>query len=160
MSALEVVVLVVSILVFIALLFAVIMVPVGIRARRLRAGLEQELGDAAGRVANARGLGLESRGPRQVRGNGWLVLTPDELRFRQWVPDRETRIQLASVTAVETVRVWLGKTVGSRLLCVRWRTRDGGEDAMAWEVRDLDGWLAALAARREGAGSYTRSSPT
>ena len=144
MSALEIVVLVLGILVFVALLFALIMIPVARRARRLRAEVEAEVGDSARRTANARGLGLESRGASQVRGNGWLVLTDDELRFRQWVPDRETRIPLTTVTEVETVRWWLGKTVGSRLLCVRWRTPDGAEDAMAWEVRDLDGWLADL----------------
>ena len=144
MSALEVIVLVASILAFVTLLLAVVLIPVGRRARRLRDGLEAELGPTAERTENVRGLGLESRGPRQVRGNGWLALTPDELRFRQWVPDRETRIPLAAVSTVETKRWWLGKSVGSRLLCVRWRTPDGAEDAMAWEVRDLDGWLADL----------------
>ena len=148
MSALEVVVLVVSILAFVALLFALVMFPVARRARRLKAGLEAELGDTAERSENVRGLGLESLGPRQVRGNGWLVLTPDELRFRMWVPDRETRIPRAAVTTVETKRSWLGKWVGATLLVVRWRTPEGGEDAMAWHVRDLDGWLAALGAAR------------
>jgi hypothetical protein len=79
-----------------------------------------------------------------VRGNGWLVLTHEELRFRQWVPQHDTTIPLTAVTAVGTERWWLGKTVGSKLLCVRWRTADGGEDAMAWQVRDLERWLAAL----------------
>jgi hypothetical protein len=135
MSAFEILVLVVSILAFVALLFALIMVPVARRARRLKAELPAD----AVRVENAQGLGLESRGKAQVRGNGWLVLTEDELRFRQWVPNRETRIPLASITAVETGRWWLGKSVGRKLLVVRW-----DEDAMAWNVRDLDGWLAAL----------------
>ena len=67
------------------------------------------------------------------------MLTPGELRFRQWLPDRETRIPRADMTAVETPKSWLGKSVGTTLLCVRWQ-----EDAMAWEVRDLDAWLAAL----------------
>ena len=149
MSALGVVALVLAIFVFIALVFAVILIPVARRAKRLRAGLEEELGDAVRRIANVRGVGLESRGPGQIRGNGWLVLTPDELRFRQWVPQRETRIPLATVTSVETKRSWLGKTVGSALLCVRWRTSDGTEDAMAWNVPDLEAWLAVLAAQRD-----------
>ena len=150
MSAVEVVVLVLVILgPFI--LIAAVLIPIVRRARRVRTELEEELGDSATRKANARGLGLESRGKGQVRGNGWLVLSPDELRFAQWVPQRETRIPLTAVTLVETRRVWLGKTVGSKLLCVRWRTPEGGEDAMAWQVRDLDGWLAALAAERDAA---------
>jgi len=143
-SAVGIVALVLAILVFVALVLAAVLVPVARRAKRQRAELEDELSDGLRRKANARGLGLESRGRGQVRGNGWLMLTDDELRFSQWVPSRETRIPLAAVTTVETKRWWLGKSVGSRLLCVRWRTPDGAEDAMAWEVRDLDGWLADL----------------
>jgi hypothetical protein len=138
-SGLGIVVLVAGILLFIALLFALILIPVSRRAKRLRAELEAELGSAIERIENVRGLGLESRGASQTRGNGWLVLTAGELRFRQWIPDRETRVARADVTAVETPKSWLGKSVGTRLLCVRW-----SGDAMAWEVRDLDAWLAAL----------------
>ena len=144
MSAVEVVVLVVSILAFVALLFVLIMIPVSFRARRLGAELDAELGGATLRKANVQGLGLESRGKGQVRGNGWLVLTEDELRFRQWVPNRETRIPRDAITEVDTPRSWLGKSVGRKLLVVRWRTPEGGEDAMAWNVRDLEAWLGAL----------------
>ena len=146
MSALGTTLLVLAIVGVVALVLAAALVPVRRRARRLRAAMEAEIGESGRRAANARGLGLESRGAGQVRGNGRLVLTDDELWFRQWVPDRETRIPLADVIAVGTERWWLGKSVGSRLLCVRWRTAEGGEDAMAWEVPDLDGWLAALPA--------------
>ena len=138
-----------GIVLLVALFVAVIVIPIRRRARQVEAGLEEDLGDTAERSATVLGLGLESRGPTQVRGNGRLALTADELHFRQWVPNRETRIPLAVVTAVETKRWWLGKSVGSRLLCVRWRTPEGGEDAMAWQVRDLDRWLADIAARRE-----------
>jgi hypothetical protein len=151
MTVVEGVVLVLAILGSIALIFAAVMIPISLRAKRIRSALETELGHDVRRIANARGLGLRSRGARQVRGNGWLVLTSGELRFRQWYPQRDTRIPLDAVTAVGTERWWLGKTVGSRLLCVRWRTADGGEDAMAWQVPDLDGWLAALGAQPEPA---------
>jgi len=137
-----------GVILLVVLFLAVIVIPIRRRARQVRAGVEEELGDTAERSGTVLGLGLESRGPTQVRGNGQLVLTTDELHFRQWVPNRETRIPLAAVTAVETKRWWLGKSVGSRLLCVRWRTPEGGEDAMAWQVRDLDRWLADIAARR------------
>ena len=82
------------------------------------------------------------------------MLTADELRFEQLVPRRESLIPLADVAAVETKRWWLGKSVGSKLLCVRWRSPDGSEDAMAWAVRDLDAWLAAIAAERDRAGVF------
>jgi len=145
---LDVVALVLATLVFVALAFAVVLIPFSRRAKRVQTGLEEELGGAIGRSANVNGLGLQSRGRGQVRGNGRLVLTTEELRFRQWIPQRETTIPLAAVTSVGTERSWLGKWVGSKLLCVRWRTPDGGEDAMAWQVRDLEGWLAALHAER------------
>jgi len=136
-----------AILGFIALVFAVVLIPVSRRAKRLRAGLEAELGDGVMRIENVRGLGLKSRGRGQVRGNGWLVLTAGELRFRQWLPRRDTSIPLAAVIHVGSERSWLGKWVGSSLLCVRWRTAEGGEDAMAWATPDLEEWLAALRAR-------------
>ncbi len=146
---LGVVALVLAILVFVALTSAVVLIPVSRRATRAATGLEEELGDSIMRSANVNSLGLQSRGRGQVRGNGRLVLTSEELRFRQWVPQRETTIPLAAIISVETQRTWLGKWVGSKLLCVRWRTSDGSEDAMAWQVRDLKGWLAALHAQRE-----------
>ena len=90
------------------------------------------------------GLGVESRGPAQMRGNGSLALLEDELLFVQWVPRRVIRIPRASITAVETPRTFLGKTLGSRLLAVSWRTPEGGQDRIAWKVGDLDAWLAAL----------------
>ena len=144
MGPVEVVALVAGILLFVALVLVLVMLPVRARAKRLEGELDEELGEGILRRANAQGLGLESRGRGQVRGNGWLVLTAGELRFRQWVPDRDTRIPLAAITDVGMEKSWLGKWVGARLLRVRWRTPEGGEDAMAWNVRDLDGWLAAL----------------
>lgn len=127
-----------------------ILIPLSRRARRVRTEVEEDLGDGVSRSATVNCLGLESRGRGQVRGNGRLVLTPHELRFRQWVPQRDTTVPLGAVTSVGTERTWLGKWVGSRLLCVRWRTADGEEDAMAWQLRDLDGWLAAIEAERVG----------
>lgn len=145
-SALDAVALVLAILALVALTLLVVMIPVRRRARRDEAELAQQLGPGLRRIATVRGLGLKSRGRGQVRGNGTLALSVDELRFRQWIPQREVRIPLANVTHVGTERWWLGKTVGRRLLCVRWRREDGSEDAMAWEVRDLDSWLADLRA--------------
>ena len=139
-SALGVVVLVLGILLLVALVVAA----AARRAKRVRVGLEEDLGGDVRRIANAQGLGLQSAGKTQVRGNGHLALASDALVFRQWVPRRETRIPLAAVTDVGTERWWLGKSVGVKLLVVRWRTPEGGEDAMAWRVRDLEGWLAAL----------------
>jgi hypothetical protein len=96
--------------------------------------------------ANGRSLGVESAGKWQVRGNGDLVLTDDELVFHQWAPDRELRIARSEILSVDgDSRAHLGKTVGSKLLKVRWRTPDGTEDTIALEVPDLQAWLDALA---------------
>lgn len=138
----------VALLIVVFALSLAVLLALSRRARSVGTELEEDLGDAVARSATVNSLGLESRGRGQVRGNGRLVLTPDELRFGQWVPRRETRIPLAAVTSVGTERTWLGKWVGSRLLCVRWLTAEGGEDAMAWQLRDLEGWLAAIEAQR------------
>lgn len=148
MSAPEVVVLVVSIVASVFVPLAIVMLLARRYGGRVEAQLADELGDGLRRVETVGGLGLESAGRAQIRGNGTLALTTDALRFRQWVPRREVRIALDDVTSVETVRWWLGKTVGRRLLCVRWRTDAGGEDAMAWQVRDVDGWIADLGGER------------
>jgi hypothetical protein len=127
---------------------ALTLAPLLRRARRVSAEAVAAAGPGARRSEHVRGLGLQSRGASQVRGNGRLTLTDDELRFRMFVPDRETRIPLAAVMSVGSERTWLGKWVGRRLLRVRWRTPEGAEDAMAWEVRDLDGWIAVLGGER------------
>lgn len=147
MTTLGVIALVLSLLSVFLVLIAVVMRLSARRAARTEAEIRQELGDGVRRIDTVRGLGLRSAGIGQVRGTGTLVLTSDELRFRQWVPDRETRIPLASITDVGRERWWLGKAVGRPLLRVTWLADGGAEDAMAWQVRDLDAWLAALGRR-------------
>lgn len=107
-------------------------------AEVLRGRAPQRLDD----MANFFGLG--SIGAVQARGNGCLALTDDELAFAQWVPQRLVRVRLSDVLGVEETRSHLGKSVGRKLLLVRWRV-DGGEDCAAWFVHDLDGWRGALA---------------
>lgn len=148
MSALGVVALVLGILAVVAVVLMVVMAFASRKAARMEHAIREELGDDVRRVETVQGLGLRSAGRGQVRGTGMLVLTDDELRFRQWVPNRETRIPLAAVTDVGRERWWLGKTVGRRLLRVTWLGEGGAEDAMAWQVRDLEGWLAVLDSSR------------
>ena len=143
-STLGVVALVVGLVVVFAVLVTVVMAASARRAARTEGEVRAELGDEVRRIDTVRGLGLRSAGRGQVRGTGTLVLTGDALRFRQWIPRRETLIPLAAVTDVGQERWWLGKTVGRPLLRVTWVPEGGAEDAMAWQVRDLDGWLAEL----------------
>ncbi len=105
--------------------------------------------------SRASNFGLESKGSTQQRGNGALVLTANELHFFQLIPKSDFRIPLDKIKKVDTVRTHLGKTVGRKLLYVSF-TVDGGEDAVAFSVSDIDAWLSKLAASAPG----TRSRPS
>lgn len=89
-------------------------------------------------------FGVTSRGAMQLRGNGVLALTAQELYFRAAVGSTELIIPAHAIIEVSTTRSHLGKTVGRELLHVTYRTPDGGQDSAAWFVRDLGGWLRAL----------------
>jgi hypothetical protein len=84
-------------------------------------------------------FGQTSKGMRQIRGNGALILAPDELYFAMFVPRKSLSISLRDIVSVSTPRSHLGKTAGVRLLKVDFNS-GGGEDAAAWAVRDLDDW--------------------
>ena len=118
--------------------------PLRRRAARHFAGLDVLSED------DANTFGVESRTAFQVRGNGTLAVTADELLFAQWVPNRLERIPRAAITEVATTKSWLGKTIGRQLLLVRW-TAGADADAIALWVKDLDGWIAVLSAPRAGA---------
>lgn len=98
------------------------------------------------RHEDANSFGVESAGKWQVRGNGNLALTDHELLFAQWVPNRLVRTPRKSIAEVTTARSHLGKTIFRDLLKVVWTTDLGAQDSIALWVKDLDGWLAALAA--------------
>ena len=88
-------------------------------------------------------FGQSSRGMAQVRGNGALVFTTEELHFVMFAPRRELTIPLSNITAVSTPRSHLGKTVVMRLLRVDFQTPTA-KDAVAWAVADLEDWIADL----------------
>lgn len=94
--------------------------------------------------AGANSFGIESAGPWQIRGNGNLALTENELLFAQWVPDRLLRIPRRAIVEVSTTGSHLGKTIGRPLLEVTWTVEDGGHNSIALWVGDLDRWLTAL----------------
>lgn len=137
-----------------AVLLLLIGLIAGMVRRRLAAELTRRL---PGRrillqAPGASFFGLEARGVAQIRGNGALVLTPDELFFLMAVPRREIRIPLTRIAGVSLVRSHLGKTVFRNLLRVDFHGEEGN-DAAAWAVRDPDGWRRAIegARRRETA---------
>jgi hypothetical protein len=93
--------------------------------------------------------GQESKGKMQMRGNGTLVLTEDELYFEQLVPRREFRIPLTAVQAIETPSSFLGKTNFRPLLKVVFKNDGGQPDAMGWIVPDVEAARQAIEAARQ-----------
>lgn len=87
----------------------------------------------------ANSFGVQSDGGKQLRGNGALVLSAQELYFIRALPRAEYVVPLDKIIAVEIVKVHAGKAVPYDLLRVEYRT-DAGEDAMAWWVEEPEAW--------------------
>lgn len=90
-------------------------------------------------------FGLKSRSSSQIRGNGVLVLSTEELWFSRFVPRLDISIPLNQIQDVCLVKSHLGKRVfGSQLLYVEFET-DDGIDAVAWFVTEPEEWQSAIA---------------
>ncbi len=94
-------------------------------------------------------FGRTSAGLGEVRGNGALVLARHELWFSRFMPKDEIVIPLADILEVDDTRTHKKRTVGQRLLRVRFTVPDG-EDCIAWAVRDVDGWKRDIEHARSG----------
>ena len=94
-------------------------------------------------VVGANFLGIESKGPWQMRGNGVLVLTSKELYFEMWVPKRIIKLPLSAVKEVSSAFTHAGNSKGVPLLKVRFQD-DDVEDVVAWLVDDVAHWKRVL----------------
>lgn len=99
-------------------------------------------------VPGANFYGQESKGVMQMRGNGTLVLTDNELYFEGWLPRREFRIPVSAIQSIETPNSYLGKTNFRPLLKVAFKDDAGGIDSMAWLVSDVEAARQAVEAAR------------
>lgn len=89
-------------------------------------------------------FGLKSRGAFQIRGNGVLVLTAEELWFSRFALQLVISIPLKQIQDVCLVKSHLGKRVfGSQLLYVEFQTSEG-VDAVAWFVAQPQEWQSAI----------------
>ena len=88
-------------------------------------------------------FGLASKGMGQMRGNGALVLTGDELFFIMAAPRREVSIPLSSIKKVHIKKSHLGKTVGHPLLAVDYVFPEG-EDSSAWALAAPEEWKSVI----------------
>jgi hypothetical protein len=110
-------------------------------ARHKEASARQRYHNARQIDRSASFFGQESRGITQLRGNGTLVLTDSDLVFDQWVVNKKFRIPLRSIQSIENPISFMGKSRFALLLKVVYTDEQGRQDAVAWQVRDLTGWM-------------------
>ena len=94
-------------------------------------------------VANS--FGQTSKGLSQVRGNGALVLTKDEIWFRLALPARELTIPLKSITSISIKESHLKKKKARPLLYIEFNSL-WGIDSAAWMVKGPEEWKRAIEA--------------
>jgi hypothetical protein len=88
--------------------------------------------------------GLQSIGHFQIRGNGILVMTTNELYFLLALPRRELKIPINSILSVSNPRSHLGKSNLCKLLRVDFSS-GGKKDAVAWMIgRDFEVWTKVI----------------
>ncbi len=83
-------------------------------------------------------FGRESQKYKQIRGNGVLVLTKNELFFRRFAPKMELSIPLKYIQDIEAPSMFLGKSIHKPLLKIIYQTETGEPDSAAWYVNDLE----------------------
>jgi hypothetical protein len=115
-----------------------------IRRRTAEIATQFTGGDVLLITPSANFFGLESKGMRQARGSGMLVLTRDRLYFEMYVPRRITDIRLSAISAIETPGSHLGKTKMTPLLKVFYSNANNQPDSAAWLVKDLEKWRRVL----------------
>ncbi|MEO1209911.1 MAG: hypothetical protein AAFX78_10255 [Cyanobacteria bacterium J06638_20] len=89
-------------------------------------------------------FGVRSRGHKQIRGTGGLVLTHQYLYFLRAVPEKEFAVPLQTIQQIDHPQQFLGKSIFYPLLRVTY-TLDGKEEEITWAVRQPEAWKAAIA---------------
>ncbi len=94
---------------------------------------------------NASFFGEQSRGIRQIRGNGALVFTEKELYFLRACPRKEIIIPLDQLVSVSLRKSHLGKSIFQSLLWVEYHT-ETPVDSVAWAINNPDEWKQPIEA--------------
>lgn len=139
-----VVLLLLGLALFFAIIFGAAFALLGRMARRKEASARARYPQARHIDRAASFFGQESRGAAQLRGNGTLILTDEELIFELWVPERAFHIPLHRIQSLESPSSFLGKSRGAPLLKVAYTNEQGAADAIAWQVPDLSGWMRRI----------------
>lgn len=88
--------------------------------------------------------GLESKGLAQIRGNGFMALTDQDLRITRAVPAAEWRIPHRQIKGVTLQSSFLGKRRGMKVLVIAFE-QAGQPDRIGIYVRNSATWLEAIA---------------
>ena len=96
-----------------------------------------------GATTRANSFGFKSKGGAQIRGNGALVLTRNELCFVRAVPREEYLIPIGSIRKVSMPKTFNGKSVFVPLLRVDFDS-ENGEESIAWALKRADKWKDAI----------------
>ncbi|MDA3790895.1 MAG: hypothetical protein PF503_20665, partial [Desulfobacula sp.] len=88
-------------------------------------------------------FGEKSKGGKQIRGNGAIVLTKDQLFFIRAMPFKEYIIPIESINRVSMPNSFNGKSVFSKLLCVHYNV-EGIEDSIAWAIKNPVKWKESI----------------
>ena len=88
--------------------------------------------------------GLESQGMGQVRGNGFIALTGEDVRVARAVPAATWRIPHRQIKTATLEPSFLGKRRSSPVLVITFEA-DGQRDRLGVYVRDGQAWVEAIA---------------
>ena len=91
----------------------------------------------------------ESDGYSHFRGQGYLVLTEDELYFARQLVKKIIEIPTDSIIKVEKTKRLAGQGPGMMLKVV-FRTQDGEPDAIGWKVKELERWINEISLMARG----------
>lgn len=96
-----------------------------------------------GATTRANFFGKKSKGGKQIRGNGAIVLTRNQLFFIRAMPFKEYIIPIKSINRVSMPNSFNGKSVFSKLLCVHYNV-EGVEDSIAWAIKNPVKWKKSI----------------
>jgi hypothetical protein len=87
----------------------------------------------------------ESDGYSHFRGNGYLVLTDDELYFERQLVSKVVQVPITSIKNVGETRSLGGQSPGKLMLRIDFKDSSGKSDSIALRVRELERWKSAIA---------------
>jgi hypothetical protein len=85
-------------------------------------------------------FGQLSKGHRQIRGMGVLILLKEKLYFEMWQPKKNLEIKTSDIKSIENPQSFLSKSKFRDLLRINFINEIKENDAAAWLISDLDSW--------------------